>query len=228
MLGIVVPAGAEEPDKKTTEHDIAAPENWRVVLEPAFMDPEISDPIQDSEKTVLAAALWDSKLEEIVVLRQLEFLALDATPKQFFRQSLKNIEGLLADDEQTVIEVFRDDDEIIEYAAIGSTNPALSGIIFTAQFFDKFSPLFGPGFLCVIPDRTTIFAFPRVVTTIDQFAGVLTERYGMATYPVSTEIFEVNKGNVRVIGDLAAEEDDLMSLLEQVFSSSGNSAPDSD
>ena len=76
----------------------------------------------------------------------------------------------------------------------------------TPAFYQKFEPLLGDGFHLIIPERRTIALYPRLGGRIPPAdAATLLEINRLSTYPVSREVFRVNRHGLVADGKLTEE-----------------------
>lgn len=167
------------------------------VLEPAFQRPPLYEVVAGSETTIFAPATADD-LAGLRFLGPEDLQALGIDPEQWTGQVGGAAEGIM---EQLEPLVFRDENEIIEYAAL--TVPEehlLTSVVFTDRFYETFESWFGPEFLVVAPNRFTLYVFPKLATTVADYGPIFLEQYATSPYPVSRELFERTREGLRAVG----------------------------
>lgn len=178
---------------------VAGGETIWPVLEPAFQRPPFHEQVAGAEETIIAVAQpdehWGLRFVEKMDGNTLDELLLGPS---------EQVEALFQDQE---ILYYRDDDDILEYAAITDENHLLTAIVFAQGFYDQFSDLFGPEFLVVIPNRFTLYIFPKLAGTVELYGPIFLDQYSGATYPVSREVLERSAEGLRAVGSFAPGAD---------------------
>jgi hypothetical protein len=102
---------------------------------------------------------------------------------------------------QTSPKLIRDRHGVIVAIRIEGQDPAFSSVVLTPGFTDRFADLLGKDCLVCVPNRQTVFLFPRLGGNMEQFAIPLRGIYHNSVWPVSTELFELRGGALRSIRD---------------------------
>jgi hypothetical protein len=89
---------------------------------------------------------------------------------------------------------------VITALRVDSSDPTLSSILLLPDLGNRYADLLGPDCYFAVPNRRTIFFFPRLATDIQSFAPLVHSLYHNDPWPISTEIFEIANGRLRVCG----------------------------
>ena len=90
--------------------------------------------------------------------------------------------------------------KVIEYAIIESDHPLTATTVVVAEFRELFKETLGDQLLIAIPNRFTVYVFPKLASTIGEYQGKFMQLFRDAVYPASSEIFEVTGKGLRVFG----------------------------
>jgi hypothetical protein len=170
------------------------PGSWRVLIEPKFMRPEVSQPIPGSKKTVFAAGYL--KENEPVYFSKAEFDALGMDWETFAAKAREN-----SKDNKLKAEFIRSKKKVIQYAVLSSENPLTATAVLSPDFWKKFREIFGDTMIVALPDRFTIYLFPKLAGDFQDHAPMILDDYKAALFPVSTEAFELTSSGLRAIGN---------------------------
>lgn len=170
------------------------PAQWHVLIEPKFMRPEIAFPIAGAERTVLVPG-YLAEGGEVRYFSKKEWDALAMDWVEFQSRSAGN-----ATDNKVKVELSRDRKKVIQYAALTSDSPLTATALLSPDFLKKFSELFGAKLLVAVPNRYTVYVFPKLASSYRDYAPMILEAYHATAYPVSTEVFEVSADGLRAIG----------------------------
>ena len=94
----------------------------------------------------------------------------------------------------------RNSKKVIEYALLESDHPLTATTVMVDEFRDLFKETLGDQLLIVIPNRFTVYVFPKLASTIGEYQGKFMQLFRDAVYPASSEIFEVTGKGFRVFG----------------------------
>ena len=97
-------------------------------------------------------------------------------------------------------EIIRDSSGVITALRVQSSDPTLSAILLLPELGSRYENLLGPDCYFAVPNRRTIFFFPRLATNIQAFAPLVHSLYHNDPWPISTEVFEIVDGKLRVHG----------------------------
>ena len=163
-----------------------------IILDPYFYRTPISEAIDGSTKTVLG--YYDETEGKVTPL---------PTPP---RQPISELHTLAVAYAQVILKktslkLIRDRHGVIVAIRIEDQDPALSSIVLTPGFVDRFANLLGKDCLVAIPNRQTVFLFPRLGSNLEEFSVPLRGIYHNSVWPVSTELFEGRTGGLHAIRD---------------------------
>jgi hypothetical protein len=97
-------------------------------------------------------------------------------------------------------EVIRNSQGSVTALRLYSGDPTLSTILLLPELGNRYARVLGPNCLVAIPNRQTIFLFPRLAVNVQSFAEQIQSLYHNHPWPVSTEIFEFVDGQLRAKG----------------------------
>ena len=122
------------------------------------------------------------------------------------RQSASELRTLAVAYAQAILErtspkLIRDKHGVLVAIRIEYQDPALSSVLLTPGFADRFTDLLGKDCLVSVPNRQTIFLFPRLASNMEEFSVPLRSIYHNSVWPVSTELFEWRAGALHLVRD---------------------------
>jgi hypothetical protein len=167
---------------------------WRVWLEPKFMHQPVSAPIANAQRTEFVAGTLTE--EGFTPLPKGALETLGVTWDAFAAEAKKNAEIDLADVKTTFI---RNRKKVIQYAELHSEKGLLASAVLAPKFAEPFLETLGPTFLLVVPNRSTAYAFPKLVTDYQDYVGEVLAAHRATAYPVSLEVFEVTPEGLRAV-----------------------------
>ena len=94
----------------------------------------------------------------------------------------------------------RDERKIIQYAHFQSENQLTASIFISPQFLKRFEDTLGKELYIAVPDRYNVFVFPKLSDSIEKISPKMAYLFKEALYPVSREVFELNRDGIRVVG----------------------------
>ena len=163
-----------------------------IILDPYFYRTPVSEAIEESTKTILGYYdETDGKVTPLPSPPRLTISELHTLAVAYAQSILKETSPKLIRDRHGVIVAIR----------IEGQNPAFSSVVLTPGFTDHFANLLGKDCLICVPNRQTVFLFPRLGGNMEQFAIPLRGIYHNSVWPVSTELFESRGGVLRSIRD---------------------------
>jgi hypothetical protein len=170
-------------------------EAYCMLIEPTLEKAEVSSDIPGAERTQLVAAREDTGGVRYYTQAEYEALGLDWL--QYVAKSRESADRLLAVLEP---EYERDHRGVVKYALLRSENHRTAGVVLAPKFREKFKKTLGEDLIVLIPDRFTVFVFPRLVSDYGAYGEAIVEQYQDATYGVSIEVFTIDNEGLRVIG----------------------------
>jgi len=163
-----------------------------ILLDPYFYRTPVSEAIEESTKTILGYYdETDGKVTPLPSPPRLTISELHTLAVAYAQSILK----------QTTPKLIRDRHGVIVAIRIEGQDPAFSSVVLTPGFTDRFADLLGKDCLVCVPNRQTVFLFPRLGGNMEQFAIPLRGIYHNSVWPVSTELFELRGGALRSIRD---------------------------
>lgn len=168
---------------------------WNLVIEPKFLRSEVSWPVEGSDRTVLAAArVVDGEVEPV---RRAEMNQSGVTTESILLDASRSASAVLA---ALRPEYIRDGHQVIQYAVLRSDNPLTASAVLAPEFAATFAETIGPELLLAIPNRNTVFVFPKQSLVYRTFADTMFAEYQGSAHPVSRELFELRGGKLIAIG----------------------------
>jgi hypothetical protein len=163
-----------------------------VILDPYFYRTPVSEAIDGSTKTVLG--YYDETAGKVTPL---------SNPP---RQPISELHTLAVAYAQSILKqtspkFIRDRHGVIVAIRIEGQDPAFSSVLLTPGFTDRFANLLGKDCLVCVPNRQTVFLFPRLGSNMEQFSIPLRGIYHNSVWPVSTELFEWRGGALQSVRD---------------------------
>jgi hypothetical protein len=163
-----------------------------IILDPYFYRTPVSEAIDGSTKTVLGYYdETDGKVTPLPDPPRLTISELHTLAVAYAQSILK----------QTTPKIIRDRHGVIVAIRIENQDPALSSVLLTPGFTDRFENLLGKDCLAFVPNRQTVFLFPRLGSNLEQFSIPLRGIYHNSVWPVSTELFEWRGSVLHAIRD---------------------------
>lgn len=179
----------------------AAPAPWRVVIT-GFVRPAgtFVQPIPGAQTTAFAAAITPKSGAAIQCLSREEFTALGVEWEAFRAGSIAAASAELA---RITPEWIRDRNHVIECAILRARSPSgdVTAAILAPDFLQRFTPVFGRKMLLAIPERRTVYLFPRLASRYQDYGSRILAIYQKSECPVSREVFELSAAGLRAIGE---------------------------
>ncbi len=175
---------------------VSASANWVWIVEPSFMDYKVRRPIAGSDRTILA--LVQIRDGEIYAGRGGRLMGI--AQKFIAPEAAATAERVL---ESIKPRFVRDQNGVIQYAALESTNPLTASAVLAPGFAKKFASTLGPDLLVAMPNRYLLLVFSRQDQAAKKMSETIISGYLGSNYPVSREIFSLEKnGTLRSLGVL--------------------------
>jgi hypothetical protein len=165
-----------------------------LILDPYFYRSPISMPIEGTKLTLLAYyRVVDN--ETLVPAKPQELTEENRSAAT--QQTLDHARRLLRIIKPDVI---RDSSGVITAVRVESADPTLSSVLLLPDIGNHYADLLGPDCYFAVPNRQTIYFFPRLAADIQSFAALVHSLYHNDPWPISTEIFEIAQGHLRACG----------------------------
>lgn len=183
---------AEEPAKPTSPaHRIG------IVFGGAFESFDIAGPVEGAKTTQMAAHYeWDYGVRAFTQ-KTWEERGLDWDR---FLPAAKEVADTVAD--KLVPKLVRDHRGIVLYAIVADKDPFLTSAILSPKLHERFKETLGDRIHVLLLERNRIYLFPATGGTLAEFSPALVEEYRRAKFPVSLEIFLLDREGFRVVGEL--------------------------
>lgn len=190
---IASPLFAQETDKPAE----APARRIGIIFGGAFEALDITGPIEGAKTTKMAAQYeWS-------------FGVRPFTKKTWEERGLQwetffPIAREVADAVATKLEprLVRDHRGIVLYAIIADEDPFLTSAILSPKLHERFKESLGDRIHVLLLERNRIYLFPATGGTLEEFGPSLVEQYRQAQFPVSLEIFLLDREGFRVVGEL--------------------------
>ncbi|MEI8233292.1 MAG: hypothetical protein WCH57_01250 [Verrucomicrobiota bacterium] len=175
------------------------PATWRVALA-GFLRPAntFTQPIPGARETERAAACVTAE-GALRFLNRAEFAALGVDWAAFSTQSAAAASAELASLQP---EWVRDRNQVIECAILRAKRPLdnVTVAVLAPDFLQRFRPVFGSKMLVAVPDRGTVFLFPKLASRYQAYGERVLSVYQKSECPVSREVFELSATGLRAVG----------------------------
>lgn len=165
------------------------------MVEPSFMDYKMRRPVAGSERTILAVVRVEDG--EIRPLTREEKKSVNMTFEEIEQEARKTASDVLSRIQPRFV---RNKNKVIEYAVLESSDPLTASCVLAPEFAAKFAATLGPDLLVAMPNRNQVLVFCRQDTQFQQLSEFIVSGYLSSNYPVSREIFELDKGRLRSLG----------------------------
>ncbi len=184
-----IPVRAGDPPKKLV-----------ACIEPAVMRTEAARLLPGSKRTVIVPAR-----EEEYGLSRLskdEFTATGLKWEQFLTEAAT---GAAAHLNTLKPEIRKDAKGNAEYAILKSESHLTASVVLCPEFFTQFKETFGDRLVVLMPDRFTVYVFPRSFSGFQTMGPAILESHARSVYPCSQEAFEVTADGLKGLGAYNAE-----------------------
>jgi hypothetical protein len=102
-------------------------------------------------------------------------------------------------------EVTKDSKGFVTSAVVRGKSHLTAGVVLSPKFYEMFRGTMGDDLVLLIPDRFTVYVFPRPMGAYKALGPKILEAYAEATYPVSYEVLLLNKDGLSVLGSFRTE-----------------------
>jgi hypothetical protein len=189
----VLPAPARADEVKKPPPPLVA------CIEPLVMRTEAARLLRGSKLTVIVPAR-----EEPLGLARLttdEFAATGLKWEEFLVQAASAAAAHL---KSLKPEIHRSDKGAAQYAVLKSESHLTAGVILCPEFFAQFRETFGDRLVVLVPDRFTVFVFPRGFSDFQNMGPEVLDQYYDSVWPCSQEAFEVTTEGLKCLGAFEA------------------------
>lgn len=162
------------------------------------MQPEFREPVPGSTRILRTVARLTSD-NSIELLTADEVKALEDSEPSWRQEAVLRADRLVAGlDSDTV----RDSQGVILAIVLDGESPVTCSALFSAELVRQYEDLLGPEFYVAVPTRFRLYLFPKLASRIAEFAPAVLSDYRVSPHPVSTEVMEVSREGVSVVGQL--------------------------
>jgi hypothetical protein len=176
---------------------VARADQWALMVEPSFMDHKMRRPIAGSQRTILAVVRVAKG--EVSPLTREEKKSVHMTFEQIRSEALKTASDVLA---HITPQIVRDKKKVIRYAVLASENPLTASCVLAPEFAATFRDTLGPDLIVAMPNRNQVLVFSKQDDAHLQMAETIINGYLTSNYPVSRELFALENGSLRSLGEL--------------------------
>lgn len=192
------------PDGKRTGTRTATPvpkaqvhlEKYVIAIEPRVLQTATARPLAQSKSTILSPATETPSGLTILDADQWKHLGL--TWEEFLTKAkeaaAKHLESLKP-------ESIKDERGTVSHIKLFSESHLTSSILLCPELFARFSPILGTEIIVIVPDRFTLFLFPRRTSSFVKHGPEIAALFAAATYPASDEAFELTETGLKSIGN---------------------------
>lgn len=189
---LCVPCAAAQErkeDKQTATAPLAA------CIEPASMRTAAAQPMPGSKLTVVCPAREDAL--GLSRLTAEEFKATGLTHEQFLKEAAATAAAHLKTLKPAV---HKDAKGRAAYAILKSESHLTASVILCPEFHAQFKETFGEKLVVIIPDRFTVYVFPRTMAGFQTMGPEIMEKFAGSTWPCSREAFEITAAGAKCLG----------------------------
>ncbi len=168
-----------------------------IIFGGAFEALDITGPIEGAKTTKMAAHYeWSFGVrpftEKTWKERRLDWETFFPVAQQVADAVAVNLDAKLV----------RDHRGIVLYAIIADEDPFLTSAILSPKLLERFEESLGDRIHALLLERNRIYLFPATGGSLADFGPALVEQYRQSQFPVSLEIFLLDRGGFRVVGEL--------------------------
>ena len=89
----------------------------------------------------------------------------------------------------------------VQLGYIGTPLPTKASLILAPNLREVLAPVLGWPLMAVVPDRDFLYLWDaRHADFVQRVGGVVAREYSRASYPISTEVYEISDQGIRAIG----------------------------
>ncbi len=169
-----------------------------MILDPLFYHTPVSEPIAGSHRTALGFYQYNLESKELEPATSLA----ERSRADALTATLHHAQQLL---KTLAPKSFRDSKGVLSAFRLDSDDPTLSSILLLPQLGNLYADVLGPDCYFVVPNRNTVFLFPRLANQIQEFGTTILNLFHNDAWPVSTEIFENANGKLRAVGEVSED-----------------------
>lgn len=164
-------------------------------IEPAVMRTEAAQLLPGAKKTVIVPAREDEL--GLSRLTKDEVAATGLKWEQFLMEAAATAAAHL---KTLKPEIERDKKGAVRYAVLRSENHLTASIILCPEFFAQFRETFGDRLVVLVPDRFTVYVFPRGFNDFQELGPDILAEFEESIWPCSEEAFEITSDGIKCLG----------------------------
>jgi len=181
-------------------HSLPAMEAFCLLIEPKD-GPPVSQLLKGGKQTALVPAK-ETSIGGVRYYTQAEFEATGLGWRGFRRKAEATATRVLG---TLKPEVTKDGKGFVTSAVLRGKSHLTAGVVLSPKFYEMFRATMGDDLILLIPDRFTVYVFPRPMGEYKALGPKILEAYAEATYPVSYEVLLLNKDGLSVLGSFRTE-----------------------
>ncbi|MGI8602814.1 MAG: hypothetical protein ACR2OZ_07410 [Verrucomicrobiales bacterium] len=174
-------------------------EQFCLLIEPKD-GPQVIKPIPGSKLTGLVPGKETSVGVRYYSAR--EYAALSVTWETYLKRAEEAAARQLA---KLTPAFVKDDKGFARYATIKGKSQLTASSVLAPGFRDLFKKSMGDELIVLLPDRFTVYVFPRTMGEYKELGRRVIAEYEAAVYPVSYEVFLVNRHGLSCLGSFQME-----------------------
>lgn len=164
-------------------------------IEPSTMRTEAAQFLPGSKKTVMVPAREDEL--GLSRLTKEEFAAAGLTWNQFVARAATAAAAHLR---KLKPDIRRDKKGTALYAVLKSESHLTASIILCPEFFAQFRESFGDRLVVLMPNRFTVYVFPRGFSDFQSMGPAILGEFEESVWPCSQEAFEITSEGLKCLG----------------------------
>jgi hypothetical protein len=161
----------------------------------------VAKPISGARSTVVVAGR-ETRLGGVRVLSRAEFEGLGMSWAAYERKAAEAADRVFA---TLKPEVTRDAKGFARFAVVKGKSHLTASTVLAPKFYAAFRQTMGDDLVVLIPDRFTVYVFPRPMGEYKDWGKRILREYAEATYPVSVEVLLLNRGGLSALGSFQTE-----------------------
>ncbi|MCB1205403.1 MAG: hypothetical protein KDN18_14170 [Verrucomicrobiae bacterium] len=195
LIGVLTGASLNAQEAKAP--DEAPARRVGIIFGGSFESFDITGPIEGAKSTRMAAHYeWDFGVRAFTK-KTWEERGLDWD--RFFPLARQVADAVAEKIEPKLV---RDNRGIVLYAIVADEDPFLTSSILSPKLHERFKETLGDRILVILLERNRLYLFPATGGLLDEFGPALVEDYRKSKFPVSLEIFLLDREGFRVVGEL--------------------------
>ncbi len=163
----------------------------------SFEDYELVEPLDGARLTRLAAHYeWEFGVRAFT---QKTWEASGLDRERLLAETRAIAESIVARVEPKLV---RDHRGVVLYAILADEDPFLTSILLSPTLHQRFRETLGDRILVVLLERNRVYLFPATGGPLEEFSPALVEEYRRSKFPVSLEVFLLDRNGFRIAGEI--------------------------